>query len=324
MRFPLYSIRAAVTFGGLVGLVGMLACSNGPTVPTPPPTTPTTTTATPSALAVSCDTSALGALGQSAQCHAKLTLSDASTQDQTAKAQWTSSDASRISVSAGGVIAAVAPGSADITASLQGLAAQQKITVSSACAFSISPTSVSFPASGGSQIVTLTATPSGCSPSTWTATSPDSALTFAPTAGEGSASVTVRAAANTGGAVRRTVTIGGQSLTVELAEAPAPSPMRTLSLTLTQGENLGGPWAGTVTATNGYSCTLALISDNQTCPPLGVADGTKVELVVALLPQYANLGSPIWHTTGCDTATNTVCRVLMNGDKRVTIAIGAL
>ncbi len=47
-------------------------------------------------------------------------------------------------------------------------------------------------------------------------------------------------------------------------------------------------------------------------------------MVVALLPQYANLGSPIWHTTGCDTATDTVCRVLMNGDKRVTIAVGAL
>src|SRR5262249_11352011 len=50
---------------------------------------------------------------------------------------------------------------------------------------------------------------------------PDSALTFAPASGEGSGSVTVRAAANNGAAVRRTVTIGGQALTVELAEAPA-------------------------------------------------------------------------------------------------------
>jgi hypothetical protein len=88
----------------------MSACSKGA------PTTagPTTPTPTASALAVSCDTGALGSMGQTAQCHAKLTLSDASTQDQTAKTQWASSDATKISVSAGGVIAAVAPGSADI------------------------------------------------------------------------------------------------------------------------------------------------------------------------------------------------------------------
>ena len=195
------------------------------------------------------------------------------------------------------------------------------ITVSAACAFSTSPTSLSFPSSGGSQVVTVTAAPSGCSPSTWTAASTDSGLTLAPAAGDGNGSVTVTAAASAGATVTRTATIAGQALTVNIAAAPGP-PMRTLTLTLMQGEQLSGPWAGTVTALNGYSCTLTQRDATVNCPPLTVQDGTNVDLLVTLAPQLANLGFPIRRTTGCDAVTDRVCRVLMNAEKSVTISIG--
>lgn len=51
------------------------------------------------------------------------------------------------------------------------------IDVPAACAFSVSPTTVSFGSNGGTQNVTLTATPAGCSPQTWTASSSGSAVT---------------------------------------------------------------------------------------------------------------------------------------------------
>jgi len=205
------------------------------------------------------------------------------------------------------------------------------IRVSAACAFSTSPTSLSFPSNGGSQIVTVAAAPSGCAPSTWTAASADAGLTFAPTAGDGNGFVTVTAAANTGSAVTDTATIAGQTLTVNLAAAPiGPMPppppptarQRMLTVTLTHGEQLSGPWAGTVAALNGYSCTLTQRDVTVTCPALAVEDGTSVDLLVTLAPQLANLGFPIRKATGCDALTANVCRVLMNADRSVTISIG--
>jgi hypothetical protein len=311
IRFP--------RFASLFACVGAIsACNTRQTAPSP----------TPVSLAVSCEASALGTIGQTAQCHARLTLSDTTTQDQTAAAQWSSSDSSKVSVSPGGLIAAVAPGSTNITAVVQGVSGRQTITVSAACAFFTSPTSLSFPSSGGSQVVTVTATPSGCSPSTWTAASTDSGLTFAPAAGDGNGSVTVTAATNTGATVTRTATIAGQALTVNIAAAPGPPMppgplMRTLTLTLTQGEQLSGPWAGTVTALNGYSCTLTQRDATVICPALAVQDGTSVDLLVTLAPQLVNLGFPIRRATGCDALTDfKVCRVLMNADRSVTISIG--
>ena len=98
--------------------------------------------------------------------------------------------------------------------------------------------------------------------------------------------------------------------------------MRTLTLTLTQGEQLSGPWAGTVTALNGYSCTLTQRDATVSCPALALQDGTSVDLLVTLAPQLVNLGFPIRRATGCDAVTDKVCRVLMNADKSVTISIG--
>lgn len=99
-----------------------------------------------------------------------------------------------------------------------------------ACSFSISPTSASVPAAGGTQNVTITVSPAGCSGPNWTASSGSAFLTLSATSGSGSGSVTVTVAANTATASRAgTATIAGQTFSVT-QEAAAP-PVTTCTAT---------------------------------------------------------------------------------------------
>ena len=63
----------------------------------------------------------LTALGERAQLVATARFSDGSTQDQTNASQWTTSDSSVASVSAGGLVTAVGGGRVDIRAMFQGV-----------------------------------------------------------------------------------------------------------------------------------------------------------------------------------------------------------
>ena len=83
-------------------------CGKHNAAPTPAPSP------TAASVAVSCDTTALAAIGQQGRCQARVTLSDASTQDQTSAAQWSSSDPSKVAVTASGVISALAPVSSSL------------------------------------------------------------------------------------------------------------------------------------------------------------------------------------------------------------------
>jgi hypothetical protein len=271
---------------------------------------------------VSCDQSAL-TIGQQAHCQARATFSDSSVQDQTASAQWSSSDSSKLSVATGGVVTAVATGTADVIATAQGLTGRHTVVVGP-CLFSVSPTSLAFSSGGGSQTVTVSTTPGLCAPPTWTASAIDPGLTIVPASGDGPGTVTVTAAPNSGAAQTRLVLIAGWLLIVTVA-APPPAPSyRTLALTLIQGEVLSGPYAGTATIAGGFSCTLPF-AERVECPILTVPDGTTVVITVALAPQLAGLGHPIRtsNTTGCDLVTAfTTCQVLMNRDRSVTIGVG--
>src|SRR5687768_5113501 len=124
--------RVGITLGALLGLA---SCSSG---------TPATPTPTPSSLTVSCDTPAFTEVGQQGRCSARVTLSNSTTQDQTAGVQWLSSDSRKISVTSSGVITAVAPGTAEVRALYSGLSAGQVVGVTVPCAFSVSPASVFF------------------------------------------------------------------------------------------------------------------------------------------------------------------------------------
>jgi hypothetical protein len=98
-------------------------------------------------------------------------------------------------------------------------------------AFTISPTSVSPTASVGSQQVTVTGSPSGCTGGSWAATGNGSWLTVSPPSGTGSGSVTVSWDANTDAAQRTsTATIAGQTFTVTQAGGGS-SGLRSISST---------------------------------------------------------------------------------------------
>lgn len=67
--------------------------------------------------------------GQSAALAASIAYSDASTQDVTASATWSTNAAAVLSVSPGGTITALAPGEADVVAAAQGLSARRTVLV---------------------------------------------------------------------------------------------------------------------------------------------------------------------------------------------------
>ena len=96
------------------------------------------------------------------------------------------------------------------------------------CTYSVSTSSIAFPAAGGSQSVSVTA-PSGCS---WQAV-PDATaswVSLSTSGGSGNGAVTVSAVANAGAARSATVTIAGQAVAVsEAATSGAPIWARSTS-----------------------------------------------------------------------------------------------
>jgi beta-glucosidase len=83
---------------------------------------------------------------------------------------------------------------------------------------SVSPTSLSIPASGGSPTLTLTTTGS------WTVSTTDSWLSASQSSGSGNTNITITAVSNTGAARSGTITVqgSGSSLQVVVAQSGAP------------------------------------------------------------------------------------------------------
>ena len=92
----------------LTSMAGLSGCGG--------PTSPTTT-----GFVVSCAAQVLTSVGQTTQCSAIESLSDGSTADRTASAQWSSSTPATATVSAAGLVRAVQAGSTQITATYQRL-----------------------------------------------------------------------------------------------------------------------------------------------------------------------------------------------------------
>ena len=132
--------------------------------------------------------------------------------------------------------------------------AGQSVTVSQAgpatCTYSVSPTTLSPPAAGGTTTVTVTAG-AGCS---WTASTNASWATVSPTAGAGAGSVAVTTVANTGSARNATLTIAGQSVTVNQA---APTCAYSVSPTTLSAPAAGTTASVTVTTSAGCAWTTA-------------------------------------------------------------------
>jgi hypothetical protein len=122
------------------------------------------------------------------------------------------------------------------------------------CAFTINPTSQTFPAAGGSSSVTVTGA-AGC---TWAAISNDSWITItAGASGNGSGTVTYSVAVNTGAQRTGTATIAGHTFTV--TQSAAPCTALTVNPMSLPDSIMGAGYSQTLTATGGtpaYSFTV--------------------------------------------------------------------
>src|SRR5207249_641264 len=83
---------------------------------------------TPTTLLIACDATVV-TLGNQTQCRASVGTASGSTQDQTAVAQWASSDQTIATVSASGLVTSLSPGTVEIRATFQTLSASQSLTI---------------------------------------------------------------------------------------------------------------------------------------------------------------------------------------------------
>jgi hypothetical protein len=127
---------------------------------------------------------------------------------------------------------AASPRSGTITIAGQTFTVNQQGTAAS-CAYSLLPIEQNSPANGGSSGVSVSAG-SGCS---WSAISNDSWITDVdPPSGSGDGTVTFMVASNSGGAARTgTITIGGQTFTVNQAGNPTVAKLTAASATAYDG-----------------------------------------------------------------------------------------
>ena len=152
--------------------LAVAACGSDSPPPTPAPT-PTT-----NAVQVRASGDATGTIeaGQTRQYTATATLSTGTTSDVTQQATWQSSAPGVASVSATGMVTAVAEGTADISATYQSVRGTAGVGVRPVpCPVSLSPASATFGPFGGSGVVQVLVGASSCR---WSARSDSSWLPF--------------------------------------------------------------------------------------------------------------------------------------------------
>jgi hypothetical protein len=132
------------------------------------------------------------------------------------------------------------------------------------CTYTVSPSSLSFAAAGGSQSLTIT-TGSECA---WTASSGSEWLTIATSGGTGSATVTVNASANGTSPRSATITVAGQTLGVSQAAGACSYSVSPALLTFASTAS-----SKTVTVTTAAGCAWSA-SSTAGWVALGGASGT--------------------------------------------------
>lgn len=172
------------------------------------------------------------------------------------------------------------------------------VNQASGCSFTINPTSFSPPASGGSTSVSVT-TANGCS---WTTTGAPSWITVSGGSGSGNGTVNVTVQANSGASRTATLTIAGQSFTVNQAgctftinptgfSAPASGGSTSVAVTTQSGctwNTTGAPAWVTVTGGSGtgngiVNLTVASNSGGQRTATLTIA-GQSYSITQAAAP----------------------------------------
>ncbi len=138
----------------------------------------------------------------------------------------------------------------DLTATLTIAGLAVNVTQSAtACTFTVSPTTLSFPSQGGTLPVTVTASSSSCA---WSAVSGMTGVTFAPSGSFGTATISAIASTNvTSAAESGSVTVAGQVIPVTIASSGTCTfAVSNASILFPNG---GGSTVASV-ITNGLSC----------------------------------------------------------------------
>lgn len=156
-----------------------------------------------------------------------VTTNSSCTWTATSGASWLSITSGASTTGSGAVAFTVTANTGALRSTTLTIAGQSYVVTQSAaapppptCTFSINPTSQSIASTGGAGSSINVAAGPTC---TWTAASNDSWLTISSGAtGTGPGPVTFSAAANSGGARNGTLTIAGQTFTVNQAAAPPP------------------------------------------------------------------------------------------------------
>lgn len=135
------------------------------------------------------------------------------------------------------------------------------------CTFTLSATSFSFRSSGGTGTVTVAAQATGCA---WTARSNDAFITVSSgSSGNDNGTVTFSVQANTGSARAGTLTIGGQTVTVNQDALACTYALSTTSVTF---GDIGG--TATVTVTAPSACGWTAVSNASFVTVTSAASGT--------------------------------------------------
>ena len=173
------------------------------------PTAPSETALTPAFVVIN---GSAPAPGGSAQFTATAIAADGARADVTAQATWASSDMAVLTV-VRGMVSAVSPGSAQLTASYAGVTGAMGVVVTTTpCQFDVTPRQATIPGLGGSVTISVRVTSGGnCA---WTAQASDFLTIVGSGSGAGSGTLLVSALGNAGSARVGTVSVGGVEVSI--------------------------------------------------------------------------------------------------------------
>lgn len=169
----------------------------------------------------------------------------------TSQATWRSSNQAIVSVAQGGIVRGVTMGSAEVSATYNGVTGSTPLTVSAmVCAFSLDPSVASIPGSGGSITIAVNVQGEQCQ---WSAQTSGFLRIEGSASGSGSGSLVVAADPNTGATRVGTIAVAGASATISQGRTNC---VMTVSPQTQNVTELGGTFFVNVTAPGGCDWTI--------------------------------------------------------------------
>lgn len=200
------------------------------------------------------------AIGATTRLFATATFSGGTGQDVTGLAVWRSSNTSVATVSAG-AMTGVGAGQVNISATYQGVTGTTLFAIGSTCVFSVTPSALSFNASGGTATLFVRSSASTCH---WTATSNASfvAITSGASGSGFGGDVSISVSANSGGARSAVLTIAGSQVSISQAGTQPPAPTCAPTIQPLSANHSAELKQGTVTVSAAPGCDWSASSSS--------------------------------------------------------------